>query len=117
MFKTSKSILSFGACALALGVRMLAAPRANHAIAATLVQVTNTASNPAGADHPNFQDFFGERHLCDWIHRLGGFGRGLRAFRLCFRDRGPAGATPFEVVNGPSTCAGSLQLHGYLTSN
>ena len=47
MFKPSKSVLSFGAGALALGVLMLAAPRAAHAIAAALVQVTNTAANPA----------------------------------------------------------------------
>jgi hypothetical protein len=34
---------------------MLAAPRAAHAIAATLVQVTNTAANPAVAQSPNTQ--------------------------------------------------------------
>lgn len=55
MFRPSKSVLSFGAGALALGVLMLAAPRAAHAIAATLVQVTNTASNPAVAQSPNTQ--------------------------------------------------------------
>src|SRR5579863_4422906 len=47
MFKPSKSVLSFGAGALALSVLILAAPRAAHAIAATLVQVTNTPANPA----------------------------------------------------------------------
>ncbi len=47
MFKPSKSVLSFGAGALAIVVLMLAAPRAAHAIAATLVQVTNTSANPA----------------------------------------------------------------------
>jgi hypothetical protein len=47
MFKPSKSVLSFGAGALALGVLILAAPRAAHALAATLVQVTNTSANPA----------------------------------------------------------------------
>ncbi len=47
MFKASKSVQSFGAGVLALGVLMLAAPRAAHAIAATLVQVVNTTANPA----------------------------------------------------------------------
>jgi hypothetical protein len=55
MFKRSKSVLTFGAGALALGVLMFAAPRAAHALAATLVQVTNTVANPAIAQSPNGQ--------------------------------------------------------------
>jgi len=47
MMKPPKSILSFGAGVLTLGVLILAAPRAAHALAATLVQVTNTSANPA----------------------------------------------------------------------
>ncbi len=47
MFRPPKSVLSYGAVAVATGILMLAAPRAAHAIAATLVQVTNTAANPA----------------------------------------------------------------------
>ena len=46
MMKPPKSILSFGAGILTLGVLILAAPRAAHAIAATLVLITNTSSNP-----------------------------------------------------------------------
>lgn len=46
MFRLNKSVLSFGAGAFALGVLMLAVPGAAHAIG-TLVQVTNTAANPA----------------------------------------------------------------------
>ena len=46
MFRLPKSALSFGAGALAVAVLILAAPRGAHAIAATLVQVTNTAANP-----------------------------------------------------------------------
>jgi hypothetical protein len=42
-----KPVISYGAVALATAVLLLAAPRAAHAIAATLVQVTNTAANPA----------------------------------------------------------------------
>jgi hypothetical protein len=42
-----KPIFSLGAVALAATALFLAAPRAAHAIAATLVQVTNTAANPA----------------------------------------------------------------------
>jgi hypothetical protein len=41
-----KPLFSYGAVALATAVLFLAAPRAAHAIAATLVQVTNTAANP-----------------------------------------------------------------------
>jgi hypothetical protein len=47
MFKLPKSVLSLAAGAIALGVLILAAPRAAHAIAATLVQMTNTSANPA----------------------------------------------------------------------
>jgi hypothetical protein len=42
-----KPVFSYGAVALATAVLSLAAPRAAHAIAATLVQVTNTPANPA----------------------------------------------------------------------
>jgi hypothetical protein len=55
MFKPSKSVLPYGAVAIATGILMLAAPRAAHAIAATLVQVANTVSNPAIAQSPNSQ--------------------------------------------------------------
>ena len=47
MFRVPKSALSYGAVAFTAGALMLAAPRAAHAIAATLVQVTNTPANPA----------------------------------------------------------------------
>jgi hypothetical protein len=47
MFRPPQSVLSYGAVAIATGILMLAAPRAAHAIAATLVQVTNTPVNPA----------------------------------------------------------------------
>jgi hypothetical protein len=47
MFRTPKPVLSCGAVAVPMGILMLAAPRAAHAVAATLVQVTNTAANPA----------------------------------------------------------------------
>jgi len=50
-----KPLFSYGAVALAAAVLLLAAPRAVHAIAATLVQVTNTAANPAIVQSPNTQ--------------------------------------------------------------
>jgi hypothetical protein len=46
MNRLPKSLLSFGAVALAAGVLTLAFPRAAHAVAAVLVEVTNTRSNP-----------------------------------------------------------------------
>ena len=46
MFKLPKTLSTYGAAALAAGVLILAAPRAAHAIAATLVQVVNTTANP-----------------------------------------------------------------------
>lgn len=46
MFRIPKTVLSIGAGALALGALILAAPRTAHALAATLVQVTNTSANP-----------------------------------------------------------------------
>ena len=46
MIRVPKSVLSFGAMALAAGVVTLAFPRAAHSFAAVLVQVTNTASTP-----------------------------------------------------------------------
>ena len=47
MFRLPKTVLHLFAGALALAALILFAPRAAHAIAATLVQVTNTAANPA----------------------------------------------------------------------
>jgi hypothetical protein len=48
MTRLSKSVLSFVSVALAAGVLTLAVPRAAHAVAAAvLVQVLNTAANPA----------------------------------------------------------------------
>ena len=47
MLRFRGSAASFGALALAAGVLMLAMPRGAHAVAAALVQVTNTAGNPA----------------------------------------------------------------------
>jgi hypothetical protein len=47
MIRLPKLILPYATCALALGVVILASPRAAHAIVATLVQVTNTTANPA----------------------------------------------------------------------
>jgi hypothetical protein len=46
MFKLPQT-LTYGAALLAAGVLTLTVPRAAHAIAATLVQVTNTATAPA----------------------------------------------------------------------
>jgi hypothetical protein len=46
MNRLPKSLLSFGAVALAAGVLTLAFPHAAHAVAAALVEVTNTRSNP-----------------------------------------------------------------------
>lgn len=46
MTRISNSILSYGAVALAAGALTLALPQAAHAVAAALVQVTNTAANP-----------------------------------------------------------------------
>jgi hypothetical protein len=48
MFKLPQT-LTYGAAALAAGALILAAPRAAHAIAATLVQVTNTPASPVVA--------------------------------------------------------------------
>lgn len=47
MIRLPKSVISFGTLALAAGVLTLAVPRAAHAVAAALVQVTNTPANPA----------------------------------------------------------------------
>jgi|SRR5580704_908387 hypothetical protein len=46
MFRISKSTLSWGGVAIAAILFTLAVPRAAHAVAAALVQVTNTASSP-----------------------------------------------------------------------
>jgi hypothetical protein len=46
VIRISKSVISFGAVALAAGVFTLAVPRAAHSFAAALVQVTNNVDNP-----------------------------------------------------------------------
>jgi hypothetical protein len=55
MTRLPKSVLSFGAVALAACVLTLAVPRSAHAVAAALVQVVNTRSTPVpnqDVDHP-----------------------------------------------------------------
>ena len=47
MIRIPKSILSFGALALTAGMLTLAIPRTAHALAAALVQVSNTPASPA----------------------------------------------------------------------
>jgi len=47
MIRLSKSVLAVGAVVLAGSLITLMNPKAVHALAAALVQVTNTASNPA----------------------------------------------------------------------
>ena len=44
---TKRTLLGWGAVALAITLLILAAPKAAHAIVATLVQVANTSANPA----------------------------------------------------------------------
>jgi hypothetical protein len=46
MFRLPKTAFHFGAAAVVAGALILAAPRAVHAVAAALVQVTNTTANP-----------------------------------------------------------------------
>lgn len=171
MFKLSKSVLSFGAGALTLGVLILAAPRAAHAIAATLVQVTNTAANPAvtqdvsrqvaqlvslgvtttGGQPSQFLSFLsngtyvngytvpanqylvitsvdvsgqgcaplgvnvgiGNLVLAGWTVSSANSVHFDYASGIVF----PPGSTPLEIIYAPSTCAGSLALHGYLSPN
>ncbi len=55
MFQLPKSVLSFVVGAGTLGAFILTAPKAAHALVATLVQVTNTPTNPAVAQSPNTQ--------------------------------------------------------------
>ena len=47
MIQFRKVALSFGAAAAAVGALTLLAPQTAHAVAAALVQVTNTTANPA----------------------------------------------------------------------
>ena len=47
MIRLHKAVLSLGTAALGIGVLTLALPRAAHAVAVALVQVSNTAANPA----------------------------------------------------------------------
>jgi hypothetical protein len=44
---TKRTLMGWGAIALAVSLLILAAPKAAHAIVATLVQVANTSANPA----------------------------------------------------------------------
>jgi len=46
MFRLPKTVPTYGAAAIVAAALVLAAPRAAHAIAATLVQVVNTTANP-----------------------------------------------------------------------
>ncbi len=55
MIQLPKSVLSLAAGAVALGMLTLTAPKAAHALAATLVQITNTTADPAITQSTNMQ--------------------------------------------------------------
>ncbi len=67
MFKPSKTVLSVGVGAVALGILTLTFPKAAHALAATLVQVTNTPANPVPNKDVDQQgrNFYQARQTCD----------------------------------------------------
>ena len=47
MYRLPKTVSTYGAAAIVAAALLFAGPRAAHAIAAALVQVTNTPANPA----------------------------------------------------------------------
>jgi hypothetical protein len=55
MIRIPKSVVSFGALALAAGALTLAVPRAAHAVAAALVQVSNPPASPANTEDTSRQ--------------------------------------------------------------
>ncbi len=58
MFKQFNRFLSFGATALILGGLIVGAPLSAHAIAATLVQITNSAANPVPTESVDASNAF-----------------------------------------------------------
>lgn len=55
MIRIPKTVVSFGALALAAGALTLAVPRAAHALAAALVQVINSTASPANTEDTSRQ--------------------------------------------------------------
>jgi hypothetical protein len=68
MIRLRVSALAVGGIVLAAGLLILAAPRTVHAVAAALVQVTNTASNPVvNADATRICGANRGDLLCRWL--------------------------------------------------
>ena len=93
-----KRILSYGAVALAAAVLILATPPAARAIAATLVQVTNTSVNPAVAQSPDTQAAQLVRLTADYLSP--GATQSLQANPLSSHFSGQAYTVPGQPKSG-----------------
>jgi hypothetical protein len=104
MFRLPKQIFSLGAGALALGVLMLAAPRAAHAIAAALVQVTNTTANPAITQSTATQ--------ASQVINLGSQGNSSLTFTQTFHEAIPPFSTPYLTPAAQSLVITDIDISG-----
>ncbi len=108
MFRLPKSVLSIAASALALGLLIVAAPRAAHAIAASLVEVTNTTAYPVITQSTNLQ----ASQIVELMVPQGAEinqSSGLVAMRQFSLPAGPASA-PYTVPAGQNLVITGVEL-------
>ena len=137
MTRLSKSVLSFVSVALAAGVLTLAVPRAAHAVAAAvLVQVLNTAANPAitqsapsqAAQLVNLQGNSSGPTFSTFVSVSGGIITGIgtppsysvpanQSLVITDVDIQPNCSGPIEIVIGPETESMAWSVSGPNTSH
>lgn len=122
MIRLPKSLLSVGVFGLAFATLTLSLPKAAHAVAAALVQVTNTASNPAVTQDTS--------HLASQMVHVACFGESLHStgggcnlispsatpfFPSDYAIRGTLVVTSVDVngsdSTGASPCPSALQVN------
>ena len=94
MIRLSKSVLAVGAVVLAGSLITLMNPKTVHALAAALVQVTNTASNPAVTQSVGAQAGNMVHLTCEVVFSAGG--------NTCLRVAADGSASSFTVPAGES---------------
>jgi hypothetical protein len=110
VFRLPKTVPTYGAAAIVAAALLLAAPRAAHAIAATLVQVTNTAASPAitqGTEKQAAQlvDLFAQSSFSEFYNVLP---TGNYVFGYAIPSNQYLVITGVDVT--PATCQGTISV-------
>jgi len=105
MIRLSKSVFAVGGVVLAAGLITFTNPKAVHAVTAALVQVANTASNPAVTQSVGAQAGNMVNLTCD-VYFVGPVG-------TCIRYAADGSASEFTVPSGESLVITAIDMQPF----